>query len=230
VGNSAELLVPLNARYIIVLRDYTDTDDYLWLFKRKGGVPGIELAYEGRTLYLFKNPLAGGPFMATDDAGDGNFADFMETLGGNISSAGTEYEQVTPAMYRVSESPGPYLVFARPHCGDLEYNGQGASSWYGLACVFQYTGPGTVTNRVFPVILALFLLAWAIALALIMNPPKWGVAALAAFIIPMYCLIWEGVLGPHAIGVALAVSLGLSVLVSLGVFSGKITKSFLKLK
>jgi len=230
INNTAELLVPLNVRYIVLLKNYSDSDSYLWLFKRKGGVEGIELVFEGPTLFLFRNNLATGPFLSTDDPGNDSFTRFYKANGGVPDLYPAEYSRINPATYRVTGSPSRYVVYVSPPDSTLRFNGSPGSPWYKLDNAFEYSGPTTVTNTIFPLVLSCFLLAWLIALILLSGAPPPAAAFLAVPIAFLALPITDGTLGPHGIGALLFASAAISLLVSFRVELGKQCRSFLKLK
>lgn len=229
INNTAELLVPLNARYIVLLKDYDDSDAYLWLFKRKGGVDNITLVYEGDSLYLFRNELATGPLLASADAGEGDFQQLanMSTKG---LSQDVSYAHINPVTYRITGCGAPYLFYAAPAGPFVGFDGNPPAPWHAIANTFPFSGPGILGNGVFPISLALFLLAWLLAIALLIQPQKTSFILLAASALPLYILAWEGILGPHAIGVLLAISLASACIVFNYDYLRGISKSFLNVK
>jgi hypothetical protein len=230
INNTAELLVPLNVGYIVVLKEYSDSDSYLWLFKRKGGVKDIELIYEGESLYLFRNNIAAGPFLSTDDYGNASFTRFLKADGGVPDVAAVEYSRINPATYRITGSASPYLVYVSPPDPTVRFGDSTGSPWYKLGNVFEYREPGILTNAMFPIVLAFFLLAWLVALILISNPPAPATALLAFFLALSSLPIMDGTLGPHGIGALLVITVSIALIVSYYVDLSKACKSFLKLK
>ncbi len=57
-NNTAEMLLPLDVRYIILFRDRWDTAHY---FNVLNNASNLALIFEGPTMYLFRNDLATGP-------------------------------------------------------------------------------------------------------------------------------------------------------------------------
>jgi hypothetical protein len=207
INNTAEMLLPLNARYIVLLKNDEEFIHYSWLFDRKGGVEHIELVMEGPTLYLFRNNLVKGPFMSSQENGSGNFRELINLSGNGLYSGNVSYEEITPASYRILDSPYEYVVFARDYNRFLEFDGTPASPWHGLANGFVYYGEGRMENRLFCYNLALFLLSWFIALALIAEiSRKQGFILIGLFAIA-YLLTSAGLLGPAALGGLLIISL-----------------------
>lgn len=97
INNTAGLLLPLNARYIMLSKEDEDSPHYLYMFKRMGGVPGIEQVFEGRSFWLFRNNLAKGPFTATADNGSGGFEALASGSAG-AAYADVGYEKINPGI------------------------------------------------------------------------------------------------------------------------------------
>ncbi|NYZ74043.1 hypothetical protein H0O00_02785 [Candidatus Micrarchaeota archaeon] len=229
INNTAELLAPLNARYIIVLKEYEDADSYLWLFKRRGGVDNITLVYEGDSLYLFRNELVTGPLLASADAGEGGFQQLanvsIDGLSQNVS-----YIHINPVTYLITGCGAPYLFYATSAGPFMEFNGNRPEPWHAIASTFRFSGPGILSNGVFPVSLALFILAWLLTIALLIHPQKTGAVLLAASAVPLYILAWGDILGPHALGTLLAISLASAGIMFNHGYPKKASKSFLNIK
>jgi hypothetical protein len=228
INNTAELLVPINARYILILKDYRDSDSYLWLFHRKGGVKDITLVYESDSLYLFRNELVFGPILASAEGGNGGFKSLARINVSGLSDNVT-YTHVNPATYEITGCGGPYLFYASPADPFSEFSGIPPQPWNGIASTYPCSGPGVFGNRVFPVSLALFLLSWVLAISLLARPGIRGIIILAISSVLAYALIWFGILGPHHIGALLALSMGGSLAVFNYDMLGKPYTSFLKL-
>ncbi|NYZ76993.1 hypothetical protein H0O02_01615 [Candidatus Micrarchaeota archaeon] len=207
INNTAEMLLPLNARYVILLKDNEDSIHYLYLFYRTSGVTDIDLVFEGPTIYLFRNNLATSPFIASKENGSDGFDVLINQTGKGLYSTDVRYEELTPASYRVFESPHEYLVFAHGPNRFIDFNGIPASSWHGLANGFAYAGPGMVENRMFYCTLALFLLSWLIWLALLLDA-SWKQTALIALPLAVVGLLASGgLLNPAALGGLIILSL-----------------------
>jgi hypothetical protein len=210
VNNTAEMLLPLNVRYILLFKHDEDSIHYLYLFQRKQGVKDIELVYEGQNLYLFRNNLVKGPFIASKENGSGDSKELMELSGKGLYSTDVQYEEITPASYQISDSPYPYVVFADDYNRFVTYDGTQAFSWHGLANGFAYAGPGKVENRLFYWTLALFLLSWLIALALLLNASTKQLLLLAALFVAIYPFASNGMLKPSALGALIILSVTLA--------------------
>ncbi len=230
INETAELLLPLNARYVVLFKDREDTDHYLWLFKRKGGVKNITLVYEGESLYLFRNDLASGPFFASQENGSGGPRGLLENAGKGVYSPDVSYRMTNPASYLVESSPHPYVVFGSQAGRFLHLGGQDAQSWHGIGNAFQFQGAGTLSNSLFPLILALFLLSWGIALALLLEPPLPALPVAGLAFAGLFLVISDGTLGTASTGALLAVSAGLSILVFKRDSLRELFKSFLNLE
>ena len=207
VNNTAEMLLPLNARYIILLKHDEYSIHYLYLFYRVQGVPDVELVYEGPNLYLFRNNLVKGPFMASKEDGSSDFSDLINLSGKGLYSTDVHYEEITPASYQISDSPYPYVVFADDYNRFVTYNGAPAFSWHGLANGFAYTGPGIVENRLFYWTLALFLLSWLIVLVLILDASNKQLLFLVGLFALLYLFASGSMLKPSALGALIVLSI-----------------------
>ena len=206
INNTAEMLLPLNARYIILLKNDQDSIHYLWLFHRVGGVEDIELLLDGPTLYLFRNNLVKGPFFASKENGSGSYDELMDLTGRGLYSPDVSYEEITPASYRVLDSPYPYVVFTKNYNRFIEFEGSPVFSWHGLANGFGFGDPGIIENRLFYLTLALFLLSWLIALVLISDASAREAVVLAFLFVVVFFLAINGILKPSGLGVLIVLS------------------------
>ncbi|MBU0532688.1 hypothetical protein KKB44_04295 [Candidatus Micrarchaeota archaeon] len=215
INNTAEMLLPLNVRYIIIHKTNNEYMHYLPLYYRcspvpingsidENIVPHIDLVYEGPTLYLFRNNLATGPFIGSNETGNANFTDLA---GKNIYSTYVSYEKITPASYQILNSSSQHLVFTRPYNNFIEFNDNEAVPWYQIANGFTYSEPGIIKNKMFYFVLALFLLSWALILFLLINPNYMGTTILSCNFIVLYLLTSNGFLTPPMIGALLIVSI-----------------------
>lgn len=230
INNTAELLAPINVKYIVVLKEYADSDSFLWLFKRKGGVDGIDLIYEGESLYLFRNNLAKGPLITAGDGGNASFTRFFKEGGGVPEMKPVSYERINEVTYRIEGPVQSRVVFLAPPDPSTRADGLEGTPWYRLGNSFECAGGCTVTNSIFPVVLGLFLLAWLVALMLLLNPtvPSGGAIAVGMALLSMPIL--EGSLGPRGIGALLLLSASFSLFVINYDNIRCACKSFLKLK
>jgi len=230
INDTAELLLPLNVRYILLTKGAwagVDSDYYLWLFKRKGGVPNITLAYESDSLYLFRNELARGPFLASKESGNGSFESLLNLSGRGYYSADVAYQKITPALYRIDPPAGnpelyPYLVYTLPPSPALESGGKSMLPWHALGNLLPSSAPAMMGNSLFPLILAPFLISWLIALMLLLDPGKTVSLILLVFSAALYALIYYGMLKPSGIGALLVLSSAAALAVY---FSGFLRKS-----
>jgi hypothetical protein len=149
INDTASALLPLNVRYVVLFKNYSDSDHYLWLFKRRGGVRNITLAYESGSIYLFRNELAGGPFLASMENGSGNMKTLLYMTGKGLYSTNISHEKITPASYRIIDLPYPYVVFMAPPNRYMESDGNKTFSWHRLGNAFQFSGPAMLTKRLF---------------------------------------------------------------------------------
>jgi len=202
INNTAEMLLPLNARYIILLKNDEDSIHYLYLFYRMNGVEDIEKIYEGPSLYLFRNNLVKGPFISSEENGSKNFMDLMN----KTYSTEIKYEEITPASYYVLESPLPYLVFTRSYNRFIEFKETAVLPWYELANGFVFTKEGTLENRLFYYTAMLFLLSWLTAISLILNVGRRQIAILVIAFVLIYLFMSNGLLKPSLIGWFIVVS------------------------
>lgn len=206
VNDTAELLLPLNARYIILFKHFPESPHALYLFHREGGVDNMELVFDGPSMYLFRNNLMTGPFIASKENGTGLFTELINLSGKGLYSTNVSYTMITPARFYIDDCPYPYLVFAPPYNKFLEFNGQPPSSWHSISNVFEYSGPGILQNTLFHYVLAFFLLSWALALALVLSPSAVESASMAGLFAVIYILALNGMLMPSSIGALLLVS------------------------
>ena len=211
INETAELLAPLNARYVLLLKNYSTSTHSLFLFKRRGGVRDITELLATESLYLLRNEQAAGKFLATNHSGNGTFRDLVALSAGEELFSSVEYGKITPARYRIGEIPGRYLVFTLPPGKFFSYSGEGASGWFRMASAFEGEGGGEFVNALFPVILVLFVSAWLLSLALLLEP---GYPALALLLLSgcaVSYLAYEGILGPPGIGAMLMASFAISL-------------------
>jgi len=204
VNDTADILAPLNIRYILLYKPYENSDHYLWLFKRKGGVHDIELVYEGDTLCLFRNNLARGPISGSEDPGLGGYRKIIDSGGVNLTYPDPAFAKSNPSMYFIGPSNSTYIVISIPAGAYMEYNGQPASEWHKIGSVFINTGPGTIVNRMSYLVLALFSLSWALALALLLGSARHILIGLSAFAASIFILASYGILLPVHLGAILA--------------------------
>jgi hypothetical protein len=206
IDNTAEMLLPLNVRYVMLSYHYIESYHYSYMFYRVDGVEDIEAVFFGPDFTLFRNNLSKGGFLASKGNGSGRFKALMELGSEGGFSNNVSYEQLTPSLFRVDSCEHDYLVFSGMYSSMLEYKGQKPDSWHGLGSVFRYTGPGIVENTFFRYVLALFLLFWAVALAVVIDPPRLGYLVLAGLYALTYLLIFYGILSLYPIGGLLLVS------------------------
>lgn len=215
VNNTAEMLLPLNARYVMLFKDDVDSPHYLYLFKRAGGVANITQVLESPKFYLFRNDIATGPVFASGDGGSGGAGE-LAAPGRQRSYAPIQYEEVTPASYRIVSAPASgYVVLAMTDygtpLGQFTLDGEAGQPWYGLGVAYPARSPAWLSNQLFYVTIALLALSWAVALVLLSGPGMHGaVLALAAG-----AIIWwggaAGALGPAGIGHVIVLSAALAL-------------------
>jgi hypothetical protein len=218
INDTAEMLLPLNVRYIMLLKDDEDCIHYLYLFTRKGGVKDIELVYEGRTLYLFRNNLAKGPFFASSENGSNGFDTILDDSGKGVYSPDVSYEKTGPASYRVLSSAYEYVVFASRFGRASDVDGAQFSAWHQLDGFWRFSGPAMVVNRVFGVTLALFLLACSASLWLIARLRGFGggmllPAGIALLSVIAYLAVASGAAGPAALGALLVLAFAAAIFI-----------------
>jgi hypothetical protein len=206
INNTAELLLPLNARYVLLLKNDMQTTGYLELLRKDAD---MEPAFESDSLYLFRNTLVRGPFIASKENGTGGLLQLQNFSGRGLFSANVSYARITPSLYYIESSPYPYVVMALVPNGAAEFDSAPLYSWHNIGSGFDFPGPGKVSFTYFTYILAFFLLSWAIAVMLISGTPRAGIIIAPVFAV-LYYLIYGGMLGPAGIGSALIVSLALA--------------------
>jgi len=182
INNTAEMLLPLNARYILLDKMDENYIHYLYLFHKVGGVENIDLVYEGETVYLFRNNLVTGPFFNPED-----------------NRSKVEYYEVTPAFYSIDGSEYSEIVFARGYNRFLSFGEEPVYPWNGLANGFAYSGPGMLENRMFNYTL-IFLLLWLFVFVWLMLRAGKDIVFFAFALLAVYILSIEGVLGPAGLG------------------------------
>jgi len=197
LNNTAELLLPLDARYIIVMMDQDDSLDWVYLLYNK---PGVELLFKGDTIMLFRNDLARGMFFGSTDPGRGNFSGPGNPGATGGYSPDVSYEAVTPAYYRVSATASPYVVYAGQYLGSFAYSGSAVWPWHGIGSAFQPAAPGVFENRLFYLSLSLFLLSWAAGFCLLSGSgaraaPGVAIASAAIFLLSINGIITLPMMG-----------------------------------
>ncbi len=211
INDTADLLAPLNIRYILIYKAYGDSEHYLWLFKRRGGVHDIELAYESDTLYLFRNNLAQGPILGSSDSGAGGYRGMVRSGDVDAAASAVTYDKTHPASIEILDSSLPYIIYSQPPGGFAEYNGKPAAPWHNVASVFEYAGPGRITNPLFTLTLGLFAFAWSLGLLLCIGFGLRRMVLAAVFGIAVFALAGEGILEPVHLGLLLMLSACLSL-------------------
>jgi hypothetical protein len=207
INDTARMLLPLDARYILVLKNDPDYIHYVYLFDRKGGVKDMELVYEGRTLYLFRDNLVQGPFFASKENGSGGFDSILKNSGTGAYSPEVAYKKTGPASYSVTSSALDYVIFTPRFSRAFSVDGAGFSPWHQLVGSWRFTGPVTVANWMFPITSGLFILAWLIAFLLFVRF-SWGPALIGAAVsIIIYMAVLSGFIGPPLLGTLSVVSL-----------------------
>jgi len=208
VNNTAELLLPLNARYIIVIMDQRDSLDAVTLLYQK---PDIEFLFKGRNIMLFRNNLARGRFFASDDPGTGDFS-VLTNPGSQIRySPDVEYSMVTPASYRISGSDYPYIVYGGEYMDYFTYPGSPVSSWHGIGSAFQSPSPGVFENRFFYVVLTLFILSWAVGFVLLSGQGTKAALPIVLASAVVFMLSIIGILTPAIMGTLLVPSVAIAL-------------------
>ncbi|MEW6722594.1 MAG: hypothetical protein AB1324_05005 [Candidatus Micrarchaeota archaeon] len=197
-NDTAELLLPLDIRYILLFKGYEDSPEYLPALHRLGGVPGISLIMETRSFYLFRNDLQESGFLATDDPGVGPMAALFNLTGKGMYSANVTFERTGPVSAYVAGSSRKYIL--TQSWGPLaDFEGKKPFTWYGIARAFEFGGPGMLTNRMFDLTVGLFMLSWALAIALALNIWKAALPLVQAFAL-LHTLAVTGIAGTHALG------------------------------
>ncbi len=182
IDNTAEMLLPLNARYILLSKEDEDSIHYLYLFYRIGGVENIEMVYEGDSLYLFRNNLVKGPFFTPED-----------------NKSEVEYEELTPAFYKISGSEHEEIVFAKSYNRFLSFSGEPVYEWNGIANGFAFSGRGMLENRMFNYTL-MFLLLWLLVFVEMIILAKKEIVLFVIVLFLIYLIMIEGMMGPAALG------------------------------
>ncbi|MFH0737217.1 MAG: hypothetical protein V1827_01210 [Candidatus Micrarchaeota archaeon] len=206
IDDTAELLMPMGVRYILLPRYYEDSDYYQWLFDRMGGVENISVAYESDSMFLFRNDAVEGHLSSTDMSGEGDLWSLLNSTGKGHISPEASYRKITPAAYEINGSGMTYVLLPSQASGHVLFEGEPLSPWHGFASYFRYTGPGRLENTLFPPLLALFLLAWGIGIVLVIGLDLRLAGLLAFTAIALFFLISGGTLRPIHIGVLLLVT------------------------
>jgi hypothetical protein len=81
-----------------------------------------------------------------------------------------------------------------------------------MGAIFRCDAPAMLENTLFRYVLAMFLLSWAVALALIASPGRLGFMALGLLYPIAYVLTFYGLLTVPMIGALLIASLPLAAL------------------
>lgn len=202
INSTAEALLPLDARYVILFKTRNDYIHYLYLFYRAGGVEDIELVYESDDLYLFRNNLLQGPFITSQNNGSGT----LDLAKKGVFSPDVEYEEITPAKYRILDSSSQYIVYTQPYNGFISYDSGQVSKWYLFGTGFEFSKNGIIENRMFYIVAGLFILAWMLALVLLLGPSQKIAVIFLAIGLILFFMISEGYLGPKALGALMMLS------------------------
>lgn len=209
VNDTARLMLPLNARYVLLFKYDPNSPHYLWLFHRVGGVPDMDLVYEGDTFYLFRNNLVKGSIISAKTNGSGRMG---ELLYGQYSSNVT-YEKTGPTTVRVTESEYPYIVVTSGNRDNLAFGEQEPFSWYGLGNGFRFEGPETLEFPSLQLKVFLLLLALFIGAALLIYPSLPRLLALLALLAIAYLGTLLGYIGSYGLGLlVLGLAAGSAVL------------------
>jgi hypothetical protein len=206
INHTAEMLLPLDARYIILLKSDPTSIHYLYLFSRKGGVKDIELVYEGDQLYLFRNNLVKGPFFSSKEDGSGCFDAILANSGKGVYSPDVAYGRTGAMSFDITGPEGGIVSTARyPQAYLL---GAGSSDWHGL--LTMQDGPAYIVNWVFCATLALFIIAWSLAIWFVSGPWRpspilpLAISALAGVLI--YLSVYSGAIGMASLGTIMLLS------------------------
>ncbi len=199
INDTATLLLPLNARYILLFKHDPDSPHYLWLFHRAAGVPNIDMVYESTNFYLFRNNLVKGSIISAKTNGSARMG---QLLLGEYSSNVT-YEKLSPSAVRVTESEYPYIVVTSGNRDNVRFDGQEPFSWHGVANGFEFKGPGTLEFKSLHLKLLLLLLAVFLALVLLLFPSRVQLASLLLFLALVYLGTAFGYIGSNELGMLL---------------------------
>ncbi len=194
INNTAEMLLPLNVQYVMLFKHDELSPHYLYLFNYTD--ENLELVFDEGWFFLFRNNLWENKVLSTDD----EIITFKDFLNASFSSD-VIYEKIHPAYYRIIRCEREYFVFPANN-GYLEFDGQPPHS-RALSAVFEFTGPGALINKLFYYVLALFLFAWYICLAMLTEFDK---RLLAVPFPVIYLVTINGLIGPHLIGWLIALS------------------------
>jgi hypothetical protein len=160
----------------------------------------MELVYESKTLYLFRNNRAAGPFISTTDDGNGSFKDLINLSLADAYSPDVAYEKAGPASYKIIDSRYQYVVWGGTKSRFIRFDGEPASSWRQIGSSFPFSGPATVENSLFLPALGLLLLSWLICLVLLLDPSGPVVLLLLSAFLMVLFLGSNGTIGPRAMG------------------------------
>lgn len=201
MNNTAEALVPLNVGYIVLFKYSVEHLHYLNLFYQMETVPDIELVYDGPHLSLFRNNVPTEVFFASKENGSGSPIELLNLSKEGSYSANVSYRMITPATYYIEDCPYDYLVFLASYTyPSIEFNGQTGKPWHYMGHVFEYTGPGMLVNKMFYLVLFLFLSAWLLAAVLLAGANYRESAAMLASAVVIYILTFNGILTPPMLG------------------------------
>jgi len=203
INNTAEYLLPLNARYIILFKEDSNSPHYLWLFYRHQGVEHIELIYESPSFYLFRNNLAAGPFFSSKENGSFDLSTFV---GSGMYSSDVGYEKLAPSKYKILHSPYDYTVYSGVLKKSHHYSEGELSRWHKVAAVFDSSQGGVFENRMMYLSVILFVLSWFVVLYLLLNPSVSQLLILLLLSFVIIFLIFEGIILPAIIGILYVLS------------------------
>jgi hypothetical protein len=194
-GDPASMLLPLNARYILLSKTSRDWIRYLFSLQGIFGVKNIEKVYEGKDTLLFRNNLVKGPLFASTDNGSGGFGEISPSS----LSPDADFRVINPWTYEVLNSSMDNVVFTIPSYF-MEFQGTHLRNWHGIAGVFKPEGPGYLVNTLAFWTIALFILSWGVVIILIAGLDTQRLAVVCIASIALFILFYQFLIDHYALG------------------------------
>lgn len=209
VNDTATLMLPLNARYVLLFKFDPDSPHYLWLFHRVGGVANMEMVYECSTFYLFRNNLVKGSIISSKTDGSGRMGNLL--LG--EYSPNVTYEKIGPASVNVTGSEYPYIVVTGGNRDSVRFDGREPVSWYGIGKAFEFREPGVLEFHSMQLKVLLLLLSFFMALVLLLFPSRAQLLGMSILFALVYLAALLGYMGSYELGFFLLAAGSASLLI-----------------
>jgi hypothetical protein len=147
IKNLGKLLVPLNVKYIILLKE-VDYQNYAFLYDQED----LELIYENSKVVLFKNKYPTGKIYLTRKIQTADWnklltSDSQSQLEKNIALKlqPVKYTEISPVEYKVKVESEGYVILTEPFNEGWKLNGEKPTANLGLTNAFYVEKPGVYT-------------------------------------------------------------------------------------